>query len=143
MIDGATPMRASVSANVLRGPGHDDVAGPDQAHTAGADVPVDRADDRQRALDDGRAAGGSSRGRARRPGRPGSRSPAASREVGARAERAAGVAEDHHPHRRVGRGASRGPDAAASPAPWTARCGCAASPASAARRPAPSTRVVD
>ena len=43
MIDGATPMRASVNANVLRGPGHDEVARADQAQPAGADVAVDGA----------------------------------------------------------------------------------------------------
>ncbi len=59
-------------------------------------------------------------------------------QVGARAERAAGVAQHDRPHRRVGGRVAQPVRAAARPAPWTARCGCAASPASAARRD-PST----
>ncbi len=48
MIDGATPMRASVSANVLERPGDGDVARADQAQAAGPDVSVDRRDDGKR-----------------------------------------------------------------------------------------------
>ena len=89
-------MRASVSANVLDSSGDDDVARADEPKPAGAHVAVDGADDRHRQLEDraqqarhlacpvdGDVAGIAACGLG---------------EIGARAERAAGVAEHHRPH---------------------------------------------
>ncbi len=53
MIDGATPMRASVSAKVLCGPATAISQAPDQSHAAGADVTVHRGDDGHRGRRDG------------------------------------------------------------------------------------------
>ncbi len=52
MIDGATPMRASVNANCTGLPRHHDVAGTHQTEPAGAHMPVDGADHRHRKLED-------------------------------------------------------------------------------------------
>ncbi len=96
MIDGATPMRASVNANVLAGPGHDDVAGADQSQPTRPHVTVNGADHRHRQLEDPaqqvrqlpRAVDGHVAG-----------IPACSfSQIRSGAEGSAGMAENHGPH---------------------------------------------
>ena len=99
MIAGATPIRASVSAKVLRGPATAMSQAPTRAEAAGPDVPVDGGDHRQRRLDDVAQQRGHFPGpRHRRVVRV---APPASLEIRTGAERSAGVPEHHHPHRRV------------------------------------------
>ena len=96
MIDGATPMRASVNANVLAGPAttmsHAPTRPSPPARTCPLTAPMTGIGSREF----GAAAGSSSRARstATSPGSP----PGGFREIGARAEGSAGVAEDDGAH---------------------------------------------
>ncbi len=96
MIDGATPMRASVNANVLAASCDRDVARADEAQAAGADVPVDRTDDGQRQPEDAsqqvRQFAGAVDGQV-----PGISSSGLG-EIRSGAERSAGVVEYDGPH---------------------------------------------
>ena len=102
MIDGATPMRASVSANVLRGPATTMSHAPTRpippARTCPSITPTTGSGHstmaRSRVVISRARAAASSSGAAPNAGRL--------RQVGAGAERAAGVPEDHHPDLRVG-----------------------------------------
>ena len=98
MIDGATPMRASVSANVLAASRHRDVAGADEAQPAGADMPVDRSDDRPRRLENSAQQMGQFAGAL--DGQVAGISAGGLGEICSRAECSAGMVEYDGPHPR-------------------------------------------